>query len=445
MAPNTAYSAIADLSVLFVPPSADSLDDSALLEAQRSLAEIRRRVDAAAAAVAGEIAHRSRRELGYEGLAQRLGARTPEALVQRVAGTSAREAHSLVRIGALMEEPAPWLSPVIAEVASGEISVGAADVIRAGLGAPNDSVTAEALERAAVTLLVESPALSVERLAARARELRNDLDLALVGDREEARRDRRYLHLIPRSDGMTRLSGLLDPESAAIVTAAYDAATSPRRGGPRFVDPDSIARAERIVADERTTEQLALDTLVDLLRLGSSADDGSLLGSTPPTVHILVTERDLRTGEGVGYLEGQRDAVSVHTVRRAACAGGAIPILFDGTQALDLGRTQRLFSPRHRTALAARDGGCRFPGCERPPSWTEAHHITEWSRGGRTDIADGILLCRHHHLLVHNNGWRVTRRGHEYFVVPPASVDAQREPIPAPSRSAAARRLAVAG
>ena len=402
-------------------------------------------MDAAAAVLAGEIAHRSRRELGYDGLAQRLGARTPESLVQRIAGTSAREAHSLVRVGALIDAPAPWLSNVAGEVSHGRLSVEAADAVRLGLGEPTDDVTAEALTSAASILLSEAPSLTVERLAARAREVRNDLDLDFVRDREASMRQRRFLHVVPQADGMTRLNGLLDPETAARVTKAFDAATSPRRGGPRFVDPASVARAERIVADERTTEQLALDTFVELLTLGSAADDGTLLGANPPAVHILVTDHDLRSGHGVGHLEGQREAVSIETVQRHACADGVLPIRFDGKQPLDVGRAKRFFTPRQRIALAARDGGCRFPGCERPPSWTEAHHIKEWQFGGRTDVRDGILLCKHHHLLIHNNGWRVGRRDDEYFVVPPASIDPRREPIPAPSRSAAARRLVTAG
>jgi hypothetical protein len=83
-----------------------------------------------------------------------------------------------------------------------------------------------------------------------------------VIDREEALRQKRFLRLIPQADGMTRLSGLLDPESAALVTDAVDAVTAPRRGGPRFVEPGAAARAEAIVRDTRSTEQLALDALV---------------------------------------------------------------------------------------------------------------------------------------------------------------------------------------
>jgi hypothetical protein len=117
--------------------------------------------------------------------------------------------------------------------------------------------------------------------------------------------------------------------------------------------------------------------------------------------------------------------------------------LFDTNgQVVNVGRDQRLFTSLQRIGLAVRDGGCRFPECDRPPPWTEAHHIDEWHRhGGRTDIADGVLLCRHHHMLVHNNGWRVTRIANDYFVVPPPGADGPSMPIPAPSKSTFARRV----
>jgi hypothetical protein len=245
---------------------------------------------------------------------------------------------------------------------------------------------------------------------------------------------------------MTRLTGLLDPESAAIVTAAYDSATSPRRGGPRFVDPDAVDRAEELLADERSTEQIAVDAFVELIRVGTLADGGTILGKHPQAVTLHVTAQDLRDRRGVGRIEGQPTAVSIETVERYVCDVGMVPVLFDNKRnVVDIGRNQRLFTPRQRIALAARDGGCRFPQCERPPSWTEAHHLHEWQHGGRTDLADGILLCRHHHLLVHNNGWRVIREDGEYSVIPPPSIDREQRPIPAPTKSQTARRLAATG
>jgi hypothetical protein len=457
------YSALADVGAPFTPPPVAHLCDDDLIETSRVLAEIRRRADAASAAVAAEIAHRSRRELGYDGLAVKRGARTAEKLVQLVTGVSHREAQSLVRVGTMVasietldpdapsagEGPDPvfagpiWLSAVGGAVTAGRLSIEAAEVIRSGLGTPSDTVSVAGLREAAETLLRDAATLTVERLAARARQLRDELDSAGVAEREAALRERRYLTLVPQSDGMTRISGLLDPESAAIVSAAFDGATSPRRGGPRFVDPEAAERAEDLIRDERTTEQVAIDAFVDLIRVGSQADPGSILPFRRPEVQVLVTDHDLAVRAGFGRIEGQTSAVSIETVERHVCEAGAIPIHFgDDRQVVNIGRSQRLYTQKQRVALAARDGGCRFPDCDRPPSFTEAHHINEWYRdGGTTDIAEGILLCRHHHLLIHNNGWRVTWSGGDYYVVPPRSRDPQQTPIPAPSKNPLLRRL----
>ena len=74
------------------------------------------------------------------------------------------------------------------------------------------------------------------------------------------------------------------------------------------------------------------------------------------------------------------------------------------TQPLEVGRATRVVSAAQRAALAVRDGGCRFPGCDRPPAWCEAHHLRHWLHGGATDLANLVLLCRAHHRAVHEGG-----------------------------------------
>ena len=396
-------------------------DDLVVIEAMRAWGRARREVDAGLATLAGIVAARSALELGYDGLAQRSGARTTDALVSQLTGTSGSEAHALTAVGSMMRDPAPWLGEVAGRVSAGELSVGAAAAIQNGLGAPSPTVAADDLADAAHDLLLSAGSLPPEKVAQHARERRDELDEAGVLDREAALREKRFLRLTRQSDGMTRIFGLLDPESAALVTDAVDAVTSPRRGGPRFVDPSAEARAEAIVSDERTTEQVALDALVEMVRIAASADDGRIFGTRRPSVRVHVTAADLARRSGAGHVEGQTAAVSVATVERIACGEGVLAIEFDGRgNALRLGRSQRTFSDAQKTALAAIWGGCAAGGCERPPSWTEAHHIDEWERDrGATDVSNGVLLCRHHHLLVHNNGWKVRRRGTDYLLEPP--------------------------
>lgn len=443
---------VGDVSVPVELPSAASLRDQELLDGQRMVAEVQRRLAAIGSALAGEIAHRSRRELGHDGLAQSRGQRTAEGLISQLTGGSTRDARTLVQAGELLPAARPdavpvarWLAVIGAAVGRASISVEAAALIKSRLGdafrgQQPDAVALGALADAASRLVAEAPGLTIEQLGVRASRERDELDLAGIAAREDALREKRFLRVTRQLDGMTRISGLLDPESAAIVVPILDAATSPRRGGPRFVHPDAAERADDIVRDERTTDQLGLDVLVELVRAGARVDSGKLLGDRKPAVRILVAQRDLDARGGVAYFEGHTEPASISTAERLICSTGAVPILFDDDgRALNLGREQRLFSDKQRIAMAARDGGCLM--CDRPPSWCEAHHIDHWDEHqGRTDIDDGVLLCRFCHLLTHNRGWRITRTGADYFLERPDHHGTIRR-TPLPGRSLAHDRL----
>ena len=342
---------------------------------------------------------------------------------------------------------------------AGALSVEKVDAIRLGVGLPDPPtgdpasddpasdagcITAEALTGAVQQLVAEARYLDVDRLRKRAAELRDELDQAGVAARERRRREARSFRLYRQPDGMTRATWLMDPETAALVTDIYDRTVSPKLGGPRFVDPASVVRAEQVAGDPRTPEQYASDALLALLQAGTTADPMLVPGHGAPAVRVLVTKRTLDTRAGVAHLEGQPAPVSVATAERHACTSGTQEAVFDsGGRPLDLGRTQRLFSHKQKVMLAIRDGGCRFPGCERPPSWTEAHHIRHYVRDrGGTDIDDGLLLCRHHHLLVHDAGWEIEHdHGTDYRLIPPIAVDPQQRPIPMPFTSPGMRLL----
>jgi Domain of unknown function (DUF222) len=298
----------------------------------------------------------------------------------------------------------------------------------------------------------EAAGLNADQLLKRARAVRDEIDADGIAERERQRHEQRSFRVFKRADGMIKGDFLLAPESGgAEVLATFEAITSPRRGGPRFVDPEEQLRAQRILDDERTTEQLSADSFVELIRLGVAADPGTITGTKKPAVRWLITADDpaaatttaegARTAAGTsfGRIEGHPDPVSLDTIQRNMCEAGVIPIRFDDDgQCLNVGREQRFFTSVQRVALAARDGGCRFPGCDRPASWCEAHHIDQYKRdNGRTDVCDGILLCRHHHMLIHNNHWRIVRNGADYFLIPPRERDPNQTPIPMPSKSAA--------
>lgn len=390
--------------------------DAELRELLAAAATVRQAAERHAALGAGEVARRSRPEDGLAGFAQRAGHRTVVDFLRAETGVSARDAAATARVGELARDGGALGEAIL----SGQVSVAAADAIHAGLGAPTAAVSAELLDQAAGRLCDAAEAIDPDRLQRRAREVRDELDEAGVADRQAQHRAARSLRLIRQADGMTRIVWLLDPESAAIVTEVYDRATSPRRGGPRFVDSERRAAASAIRDDVRSTEQLASDSFTELLRQSASVDRQILLGSGTPAVQVLVTAESFEARRGHGVLESG-DAVSIATVERLACSGGVLPVILDGDgQVLDLGREQRLYNRRQRLALAVRDGGCMWPGCDRPPSWTEAHHTRHWARDhGRTDLADGILLCRHHHLRLHNEEWTIRRRDGRYWLQPP--------------------------
>ncbi len=126
------------------------------------------------------------------------------------------------------------------------------------------------------------------------------------------------------------------------------------------------------------------------------------------------------------------ETLSAGQARRMACEHRILPAVFGGDSLpLDLGRDRRLYSLHQRRALELAQKGCVFPGCDRPPGWCVVHHGGEsWAAGGRTDLKDGVLLCPHHHRILHTDGWDVHFTTDDGIpeLVPPASLDPRRRP-----------------
>jgi hypothetical protein len=128
-----------------------------------------------------------------------------------------------------------------------------------------------------------------------------------------------------------------------------------------------------------------------------------LHGGDATTVLVTVGLEALRSElAGLG-LVGE-EPVSAAQARRLACTAQIISaVLGGGSEVLDLGRSSPLFRPAQRRAMAVRDKRCRTEGCTIPAAWCEAHHAGQaWAAGGRTDLADGILLCSWHHHRAHD-------------------------------------------
>ena len=233
-----------------------------------------------------------------------------------------------------------------------------AAAIAAGLGEPSLAISSSDLREVATVLVSCAGTATPEDIAKAARLARARLDTDSVEDLEEHRRSRRTLSWFETADGMTRLHALLDPESAAIITGALATALSPRRGGPRFVDPAEVQRAQDMLDDPRSNDQLAVDTLVETVQLATRAAGATaMFGQKSPAVRVHVQAEALQSGRGFAYFEGQSAVVSISIAERHLCLSGILPILFDGhtrsTQDAPNGPIapdNALLSPRNRTA-----------------------------------------------------------------------------------------------
>ncbi|TFD03323.1 DUF222 domain-containing protein [Cryobacterium sandaracinum] len=454
-----------------------ALPDAEVLAGQKRIASIRRLVDTYAAWMAATIAERSRPELGHSGLAAQQGYLSPEALIQNSTGSSKGDAYKLVAVGTMMadaeaadrlveaalsspdrdaaevaefEAKVPWQAPIARAVTAGTLSVDAAEAIRAGLGQVDAAVTAEKLGVALAALLTEASSLNADQVFKQARRMRDRLDEAGIAAREKQAYDDRYLRVYRLGNGTVRLNGLFAPEDGEFVLSTFDSITGPRRGGVRFVDAERAAWAKKMQDDLRTTEQIAADSLVQLLKIAGEADPGRVFGGRRPSVRVIVTEKALKPEAAAqeaearqpaapaahGQIEGNPVPISQETIDRLLCDTGTRGIKFDADgQIINVGRDERLFTEHQRAAMAVRDGGCLWVGCDRPPAWTEAHHVNEWLKeNGYTDLADGVLLCHPHHLLLHNQHWTIIRTGTQRWLRPPVEFDPEQTLVALPSK-----------
>jgi len=232
---------------------------------------------------------------------------------------------------------------------------------------------------------------------------------------EQAGRDNRFLTLTLRHDGTLAIRGLLDKEGGAQALAVLSPLAAP--------DPASADG----IPDLRTGGQRYADALTRICQQATTTPD--VRGERP---HVLVlTDLDdlqAKIGAAPGYLD-TGVPISIPAVRKVACDANIIPILMgsDG-QPLDIGRTTRTIPTGIRRALTARDQGCAFPGCDRPPSWCDAHHLIFWADGGHTALCNLCLLCNHHHDTVHHDGWDITMINNRPWFIPPPWIDPTRTP-----------------
>jgi Domain of unknown function (DUF222)/HNH endonuclease len=318
-------------------------------------------------------------------------------------------------------------------LAAGELSYQhAAALTRATQDLPGQTVAA-----AEPVLLEAARRLDPPRLRKVVGHLCEVADPAAAEQQALRRHERRGLWVAPTFAGMVAIDGLLDPEAGDTLLTALEPLARPttadddRSGAQRNADAlTELARRQleggRLPQTGGVRPQVTVT--VDLASLlgqpGLPGGEGGWVGPLPAetarrlacdaTLTRVLVARQRQHGDGAD------PAGDLATRLRAAMT--LLPPALGGARAepLDVGRATRVVAPAQRTALTVRDGGCRFPGCDRPLAWCEAHHLRHWAHGGPTDLGNLALLCRGHHHAVHEGGWRL--HGHpdgSFTAIPP--------------------------
>jgi hypothetical protein len=238
---------------------------------------------------------------------------------------------------------------------------------------------------------------------------RQEVERDRLADGDDAVRARRALRASVTFMGMVRLDGELDPETGETLLTALGA----------VLDADARERDDH---DRRSPAQRRADALGEVCRQWLDLADRPLVGGERPHVSVLVDVGTLSTTEAddaarrsvidvgrrgrpaVGVMSelGRVGPIPGELTRRLACDASVMRIVMGAaSEPLDVGRRSAIVSPAMRRAVIARDRNCRFPGCDRPPPWCDAHHVRHWADGGETSISNLLLLCRRHHRMIH--------------------------------------------
>ncbi len=320
------------------------------------------------------------------------GAASTQGWVRGAAGLSPRKAHQAVLTARALRRDC---RATAAALADGDIGVEHAHVITRTVSVLPVALPATARE-AEATLVDHARRLDPAQLATVARHLRHVVDPDGLARSEEEQHRARFLSVAATLDGTIAVHGTLEADAGATFLAALQPLSTPVRGPAGERDP-------------RTPGQRRADALVELARRALDRGDLPQQGGERPHLSVVVDLNALqRAASASGPVEQWGAALTGEAARQAACDAMVARILTDGaSQVLDVGRTTRVIPVALRKALIARDGGCAFPGCGRPPAWCDAHHIRHWVDGGPTCLSNCVLVCRLHHRTLHRGGWTV--------------------------------------
>ena len=233
---------------------------------------------------------------------------------------------------------------------------------------------------------------------------------SLTGDRcAENQYEARELTCYFDDDGMLVLRGRMTTEDGAVFMKAMEAMVAAQN--PCVVADEDVANLS-----EKTFPQKRVDALLALAEQAmSTIEEGLQPLSSAEKYQVVIhiehgNEQHCSIDSGAHHLP-----LSPATARRLCCDASLVPVLEDVSgNVLNVGRKTRAIPPSIRRALHIRDNGCRFPGCCES-RYVDAHHVQHWCDGGETSLDNLVLLCRHHHRLLHQEGYEIVKHGEQRF------------------------------
>jgi len=273
----------------------------------------------------------------------------------------------------------------------------------------------------------------VEKLVSKYRTAKRVQDASVAN---EQYRDRELSHYYDH-DGCLVIKARLPAEQGALIVKALEMAMDKDFAAKELVGAASAAT--EITAETSEPEPIAVrraDALAEIAEtyMNNSESSGSTADRYQVVVHVVGSPHEHGVEELVGAASAANEYshiddgphVTAETSRRIACDCSVVGIKEDENgEPLSIGRRSRSIPPPMRRALGIRDGGCRFPGCTNS-RFVDGHHIKHWADGGETSLDNLVLLCRHHHHLVHEGGFdcKKSADGEIYFT------DQRQKPLP---------------
>jgi Domain of unknown function (DUF222) len=362
-------------------------------------------------------------EVKTRGLPEQHGCRTAAAFVRQLLNCSAAEAGARL---SLAEDLVPGRSLSTGELLPPKLPALAAAVAAGDIGPEHVRLIRLTLRRIPSTVDQPTRDAAEEELVGHARELDPDglkhacakllqcvdPDGSLGSTDEDRQRSRAFT--IGRQDrhGMYPVTGLLDPETGALLRAALEPLATPRH-----------TAQER---DVRTVSQRMHDAVRDAAKLMLASGDLPSQAGMPATLLITAKLDDLERKAGhVSTAHG--GLIPIRDVLRMSANARLVPAVFDTDGApLWVGRANRLATAHQRLTLTIMDKGCVYPGCDVPATRCEVMHLHDWVKGGPTNIDNLALGCDYHH---HRFGeWTLERRHGRVWCTPPTLVDPFRRP-----------------